>query len=236
MTQISEFATLWLIGEKLPAGFFVSWIASNGREFPWRKPGVTSFQILITEMLVRQTRAESVAQVWEELFDRYPDAESLAKARPTSLFRIIRRLGFGKMRTNALISAARWIVDSHKGCVPSDYESLIRIPHVGRYAANAVLCFAFGKKIEIVDANVQRLISRYFGFEVQSDIRRNPLVHTIANRALPRSGRHAVEHNYGILDFTAAVCKPLRPKCGHCRLSRKCAYYRSRSEERGDSS
>jgi A/G-specific adenine glycosylase len=173
-------------------------------------------------MLLRQTRAESVAKIWNSLFLQYPNAREIAMASEEKLFENLKFLGFGKMRSRALILASQWLVKYHDGEVPPKLTSLLEIPHVGSYAAHAVLCFAFGEKIEIVDGNVQRFFSRYYNLEVKADIRRNPHIPIIARAALPREKKKAALHNYGLLDFTAQICKPVKPLCEICPLSKSC--------------
>lgn len=206
--------------------FFVKWFKDHGRKFPWRREGTTPFALLITEMLLRQTRAAGVAKLWDNLFQRYPDAHALAQADKSELESLISILGFGKMRAGALIGTARWLVTHYGGQVPEDASELVKISHVGSYAAHAVLCFAYGQKKEIVDANVLRFFSRYYGIKVKPDIRRNPHVVKLAWEALPRDRNKAAEHNYGLLDFTADVCKSGRPRCEICPLSKSCAWGR----------
>lgn len=209
---------------KLKRGFFIRWFNNYGRHFPWRDKGTTPFAFLVTEMLLRQTRAASVAKLWHEFFRHYPNAPALADADPAEVIDQIAILGFGKMRGEALVSMARWLVEFHDGQVPSTRDELVAIPHVGSYAAHAVLCFGFGKRVEIVDTNVQRFFARYNGLKVKADIRRNPHVTEIARQALPRDRARAQQHNYGLLDFTADVCKPGRPRCEICPLATSCEW------------
>lgn len=156
----------------------------------------------------------------------YPDAHSIVKARRRVLVAKLKVLGFGNQRAEALQHAAKHLIENHGGAVPGSLDELLKVPHVGNYAARAVLCFAFGKKIEIVDTNVLRFFARYYGLTVKPDIRRNPVVWEIAKRAMPREKRKAQEHNYGLLDFTGEICKALRPKCGVCPLSASCIWGR----------
>lgn len=206
----------------LSRNFFVKWFREHGRKFPWREKDISPFTLLITEMLLRQTRAAGVAKLWDRLTRTYPDAPSLARANINKLEALISILGFGKMRAGALIGAAKWLVTHHGGQVPEDASELVKIPHVGSYAAHAVLCFAYGHKKEIVDVNVLRFFSRYYGIKVKADIRRNPHVVKLAWEALPREKNKAAEHNYGLLDFTADICKAGRPRCEICPLNKQC--------------
>jgi A/G-specific adenine glycosylase len=204
--------------------FFVKWYEINGRVFPWRNPGTTPFAFLVTEMLLRQTRASNVARIWESFINDYPNPKSIIKAPENELISRLKILGFGVQKTEALKSASTYLIANYEGRVPNKLLELLDVPHVGNYAARAVLCFAFGKRVEIVDTNVLRLFSRYFGIQLKPDIRRAPQAWEIAKQILPHERSKAIKHNYGILDFTADICKPGRPRCEICPLSSKCEW------------
>lgn len=204
--------------------FFVNWFKKNGRQFPWRHEGISPFRSMVTEMLLRQTRAEGVAKLWNDFFEKYPNAESLARADRRRLTRRIAILGFGKQRSEALKQASKHLVQHHGGEVPDSLDDLLKVPHIGNYAARAILCFAFNHPVEIVDVNILRFFARYYGIEVKPDIRRNPGIWELAFEALPRGRRRVQQHNYGMLDFTAGICKSGRPLCEVCPLSTSCAW------------
>jgi A/G-specific adenine glycosylase len=203
--------------------FFVSWFKKNGRQFPWRYEGISPFKCMVTEMLLRQTRAEGVAKLWSNFFNRYVNALSLAQADKGRLTKEITILGFGNQRAEALKHASNYLVQHYDGEVPDSLEELLDIPHIGNYAARAILCFAFNRPVEIVDVNILRFFARYYGIKVKPDIRRNPGVWDFAREALPRGRKRAQQHNYGLLDFTAEICKSGRPRCEVCPLSDSCA-------------
>jgi len=140
----------------------------------------------------------------------------------------IKFLGFGKKRSSALKNIGIWLIANNGGVVPSKREQLLSIPYVGSYAAHAVLCFAFDQKIEIVDANVLRLFSRYYGIELNKDARRAPISWEIARGIMPRARKEAKPHNYGLLDFTAQICKPGKPLCEICPLNNQCVFGKNR--------
>lgn len=207
--------------------FFIKWFRQHGRDFPWRRDKLDPYKSLVTEMLLRQTRAEGVAKLWDEFFDRYPDVETLASAERGELQRLVAILGFGNQRAEALTHAAKHLIERHNGKVPKSLDALLAVPHIGHYAARAVLCFAFGRPVEIVDVNVLRFFARYFGIEVKADIRRSPAAWELAARLLPKGPKRAQHHNYGLLDFTAQVCKAGRPRCEICPLASTCVYRRA---------
>ena len=207
---------------RIPADFFSNWFKSRGRSFPWREKGVSPYGMLLAEVLLKQTRAEMVARVWPSLFSRYPGAAELAFANPEALFRHISYLGFGRQRTAALIQLSAAIGEA--GGLPSKPEDLMEFPHVGIYSAHAVACFAFGQRVPVVDLSVVRVLSRLAGLEPPGDIRRAPEVWEMAWSLLPDD--EIQEHNYGLLDFAASICKARSPRCDQCPLACTCFHAR----------
>ena len=208
----------------LNKNFFATWYKKRGRVFPWRIDNIPPFTSLVTEMLLRQTRAGGVAKLWKDFFDKYYDPYLVAAANKENLFDELKILGFGNQRVEALVSASNWLINHHNGDVPKKLDQLLAIPHVGIYAARAVLCFAFNKRIEIVDVNVQRFFARYYGLEVKADVRRNPHIWQIAQEALPGGSKRTQQHNYGLLDFTAEICIAGKPLCEICPLLSSCEF------------
>ena len=206
----------------IPEGFFVHLYATAGRAFPWRKEETSPFGILVAELLLKQTHANKVAQVWPHLITRYRDAGQLAIAKADELYGIIAALGFGRQRTKALIDVGHSIAQT--GDFPSETEDLIKLPYVGVYTAHAVACFAFGHRVPVVDLSIVRTFSRIIGIEPPTDIRRAKSIWTFACSLLPKDCFK--EHNYGVLDFAALFCKPRSPNCSECPLVRECTYAR----------
>jgi len=176
-------------------------------------------------MLLRQTRASHVLSIWESFIRRYPTAKALSQARQRELIRQLKPLGFANQRSEALILAAKWLVKNTRGRIPVSVDELLKVPHIGHYSARAILSFAFGKKFEIVDSNVLRFIGRYFGVPLNADNRRNPVAWELAHSLLPHQSRHIKEHNYGLLDFTAEICRSVSPQCDICPLSKSCNWF-----------
>jgi len=205
--------------------YFVQYASAHPRSFPWRKPGVSAFELLIAELLLVQTKAEDVASVWRELITRYPSADGLARAQTRSLIRLLRPLGLQNQRARALRAVSRAVVDRFEGRVPRSIPDLLSLPHVGLYVACAVACFSFGERVPIVDANVLRVLGRIAGIDFGRELRRSPKVWNAAWGILPES-KYA-QHNYGVLDFAAEVCKARLPLCQSCALNRVCAYART---------
>lgn len=205
------------------AGVFCTWYEKNGLSYPWRREGVSPFKILLTEMLLRRTKAPMVARIWHELVESYPTANSVAAAGPRALEGQIAVLGLRRQRAEAITQASTWIAENG-GDVPCTLNGLLSIPHIGLYSAHAVLCFAFGHQVPIVDANVLRVLSRYSGLSLGLDIRRCKGAWAIATNLLPPRAEETRKHNYGLLDFCSLVCKPQRPVCQLCPITVKCCY------------
>jgi A/G-specific adenine glycosylase len=197
----------------------------HARRLPWRKRRVTPFQLLVAELLLKQTKAEDVARVWPVMLKRYATPSKLSKAPAADLRKLLRPLGFQRQRTAILKKVAGVLETRFGGQVPSRIDKLLDIPGVGLYTATAVACFAFSKRVPIVDANVLRVLSRFLGGQHPKDLRRAKVIWATAWRILPRQQPEL--HNYGILDFAAQVCK-VKPICSNCPLRIKCRYVQSR--------
>ena len=197
----------------------LSWAHDNLRTFPWRETS-DPYDILIAEILLQKTAAEKVEPVYREFLSKYPSLEDLAAADRDELAEIIYSLGLQNQRSKALISIGRTL---HRSGVPDNTDCLLKLPYVGRYAANATLCFAFEEPQPIVDANVVRVYNRIF--DVDFDYR-DEETWQFAEKVLPEA--YAWEFNLAILDFAAAICTPKTPNCEGCFFNDQCSYYRSR--------
>ena len=207
---------------RIPAGFFVDWYKERGRSFPWREEGTSPYGLLLAEILLKQTRAEVVATVWPTLVRRYPSVSDLERADPEMLYDHISCLGFGRQRTTALRKLSAALQET--GGIPTRASELMKLPHVGVYSAHAVACFAFGGRVPVVDLSIVRVLTRLAGIEPPTDIRRASEVWEIARALLP--DEEVKEHNYGLLDFAAGMCKARSPRCNECLVSPSCAYAR----------
>lgn len=202
------------------AASLLTWYGVSGRRFFWRRGPLPPFQVLVLEMLLARTHATAVDRVAPHLLMRYPDAGAMAVAGRCDIERIIRPLGLFRRRSQALIAASRGLVDSGGG-VPNSEGELLALPGVGRYAATATLCFGFGRRTAVVDSNVRRILSRYFGVEYRGEkIDSIDELWQLAARLLP--SRNVREYNWALLDLGAAICRPLRPKCADCPLNTHC--------------
>ena len=199
----------------------LSWYRRHGRDFPWRETN-KPFHLLLAELMLRRTRANQVVPVYEAFIRAYPDPESLSRANEIDIADAVYSIGLS-WRVPAFKSVAQRIVEEHDGMVPSTREDLKEMEGVGDYVAGAVLSIAFGQREWIVDANVARILKRYFGLTTIKEVRRDKLVIGLAKRFANSS--RVREAHLGLLDLASLICKSGIPLCDKCPLANGCAFY-----------
>jgi A/G-specific adenine glycosylase len=190
------------------------WYRDCGRDFPWRRTR-DPWAVLLAELMLQRTRADLVPRVFEQTISRYPTARDFAQAPGDEIERLLRPLGYHH-RNARLPLAAKHCVES----VPRTMRGLLAVPGVGRYAAAATLCFAYGRRLAVVDPSVIRVVSRLgLGESRRARPRDDPSLWAAADALVPT--RAAREWNYAILDLGATICQP-KPRCGDCPLLTVC--------------
>jgi A/G-specific adenine glycosylase len=174
---------------------------------------------LVAEVLLQRSRGKTVAKVYEELFRRWPDAPALSRARESSIASVIRPLGLLR-RAGTLRAMAREVVRLRG--VPGEFDSLVALPGVGRYAANATLVVAFGEPAPVVDGVSARVYRRYLGLRSDLPATSDPLLWEEVARATPPKASR--DWNWAVLDLAADVCLPAKPLCGECPLVARCVF------------
>lgn len=214
------------MGTAVSKDIFVSillqWYTENKRVFPWRYVS-DPFLVLVSEFFLQQTKSEDVAKYFEVLTRKYGNVSKLAQADTSFMKTIFGKLGLF-YRAERLVSAAKYVLVQFNGEIPESLEELLTIPGVGQYSGNAILCFGFGKRVGIVDANIIRIYSRVFNVRSKNvRPRTDGNLWKFAHAILPED--HFVDFNYALLDFGKLVCSSRKPKCAICPLSRVCLYY-----------
>jgi len=181
------------------------------------------FSILIGTILSARTRDESTARVVRRLFERYRNPKELAAARVRDVERIVRPIGFYRVKARRIIEVARIIASRHGGRVPKGMDALLKLPGVGRKTANCVLVYAFEVPAIPVDIHVHRISNRLglVGTKTPEE------TEEALARAIPR--RHWLEINDTFVMYGQNICKPTSPMCGECQIRRHCAHYRALS-------
>lgn len=205
--------------------FFVKhllkWHKNNRRQFPWRSER-DPYKVLIAELMLQRTQANQVARVFTNFINAYPTLSEAAAADPRKVSTILEPLGL-RHRIPRIIDVLRKIAIEYHGKIPEDYEQLISIRGIGPYTASAILCFGFGKSVPVVDVNVVRVLSRFFG--ITSSKRRphtDPAFWNLSRELIPEN--KGPEFNEALIDFAAMVCTK-DPRCSTCPLSQACHYF-----------
>jgi len=200
------------------------WHHDNRRVFVWREERRSPWEVLLSELLLRQTDAKRVAPVYEQLIKLAPTADHLGSLGVGRLEDLLQPLGLYRQRARGLVQLGAAIVEAG-GQLPRDEAALRKLPHVGPYAAGAVRVFALGECAPLPDINVGRVGGRYFGMPFRKRSEIWAVAKRIAHSCPPGSAR---EFYWAILDLSAAICKPFRPRCGDCPLATRCRFGRVR--------
>jgi A/G-specific adenine glycosylase len=222
--------------EPAPAGSFLSvrrkllaWAEAQRRELPWRGTR-DPYRIWVSEVMLQQTTVAAVLRRYEPFLSRFPDLASLAGAREDSVLAAWSGLGY-YARARNLWRAARQVLREHAGRIPSEPESLRRLPGFGEYMAAVVPSLAYGARLPAADANVARVLSRITRIGAPSGTAgHRRAVLAAAARLLPR--RDPGRLTAAVMDLGQTICLPRRPECPRCPLRAKCAAYRAGSPER----
>ncbi len=197
-----------------PRGDLLTWHASMGRTFPWRV-AADPWHVLMAEMCLHRTRAEQVLPVYLMLMELAPSPSALL-SHADEARRAMWPLGL-RWRVENVLAVAAQVQQRFGGVVPQSSPELLSMPGVGDYVAGAVLCFAFGRRTVLLDANMERIGTRLRGSKVGRMQMRMDL-YDLAGRDGPDR-----DFNYALLDLGALVCGPVRPDCANCPLSAVCA-------------
>lgn len=198
----------------------VDWHAQeNTRTLPWKEEK-DPYKIWLSEVILQQTRAEQGLPYYLRFTSTYPTVTALAAAEDEDVFRLWQGLGYYN-RCRNMLASARYIANELGGKFPDKYEAIVALKGVGTYTAAAIASFAYGLPHAVVDGNVYRVLSRYFGIETPIDGTAGKKEFTaLADALLDRNDSAA--YNQAIMDLGATVCKPANPNCDECPLQKKC--------------
>lgn len=205
----------------------MQWYKENKRSFPWREDGLTPYQVFAAEMLLRKTTAEAAEPVYENFIEQYLELSSIRKADVEEIVELLQPLGLHNKRAEAFKDIAEQCPQG----LPDTREELLELPHVGPYIADATICFGYGRKQVIIDANVARIYSRLLGkdFGTGHQMYRNQELRGIVESDLPDDGFK--DFNWALLDFGAKICTARSPSCKQCFASDYCDHYQTALED-----
>jgi len=190
------------------------------RDFSWRNCP-DPYKILIAELMLQRTKAEQVEPVYKKFLKQYPVIHTLSKAKLRSIEKYTSTLGL-HWRANNFINAAKFIVKNLNGAFPQTRKELIKIPGVGDYVGGAISAVCFNKADYVIDSNIARLINRYYNLQLTGEIRRKKIIIEKAKNLFKVKDQKTFL--FAILDFTALICKPIKPLCYQCPIKQSCKF------------
>jgi A/G-specific adenine glycosylase len=206
----------------------LAWYRANHRDLPWRRTR-DRYAIWVSELMLQQTRVETVIPYYERFLERFPDVGSLADAPLDDVLGLWAGLGYYSRARN-LHRAAQQLVREHEGALPGDAQTLRTLPGVGRYTAGAVASIAFDRPEPIVDGNVMRVLTRLRG--IDEDVKRPSVVARLWQEAADLArGESPGELNQALMELGALLCTPRAPRCLACPWIRSCRAQREGTAE-----
>ena len=201
------------------AGLIIDWYKSHKRDLPWRKTS-DPYIIWLSEIIMQQTRVEQGIPYFNRFAENFPTVKDFASAGEDKILKLWQGLGYYSRGRN-MHYTARMVMEDYAGYFPSDYDSLIRLKGIGEYTAAAIASFAANEPRAVVDGNVFRLLSRYFGIETPINSGKGKKLFTeLANELMDKD--RAGEFNQAIMEFGSLQCKPKSPDCSICPLQLGC--------------
>ena len=140
------------------------WYSANKRDLPWRNTR-DPYKIWLSEILLQQTRVAQGLPYYHRFLEQYPSVNDLANAKEEEVLKLWQGLGYYSRARN-LHATAKVVVSEHNGQFPSTYQGLLKLKGIGDYTASAIASSSFDQLEPVVDGNVYRVLSRYFGVDI----------------------------------------------------------------------
>lgn len=198
------------------------WFAEHGREFPWRKASANNYELIVAELLLQRTRAETVASFFSQFVREFPSWKRLGSASIPQLQSHLQPIGLWRRRATSIQALAQEMA-KRRGRFPKDRDEIETLPGIGQYIASAILLFCHNIPEPLIDVNMTRVLERVYRPRQLVDIRYDPYLQSLARRVV--GCMWSKELNWAILDLAALVCVAGQPQCNVCPLARICSYY-----------
>jgi len=204
----------------------LKWYAQSERPMPW-KGEKNAYLIWLSEIILQQTRVEQGLSYFLKFKEKYPTINNLANAPEVEVMKLWEGLGYYSRARN-LHTAAKFIAEQLDGNFPTKYEDILALKGVGPYTAAAISSFAYNLPYAVVDGNVYRVLSRYFGLD-------QPIDSTLGKKLFSALAQELLavkepgKYNQAIMDFGATHCTPKNAKCAICNLATACIAFNNKS-------
>ncbi len=197
----------------------LSWYAKNKRDLPWR--GTTDpYKIWLSEVMLQQTRVAQGMPYYFRFLENFPTIFDLANADEERILKLWQGLGYYSRARN-LHQTAKFIAFNRNGVFPDSYNELLKLKGIGDYTASAIASICFKELQPVVDGNVYRVLSRYFGIDTPINSSKGiKLFKQLAREVMDKN--EISSYNQGLMEFGAIQCKPQTPDCSNCVLNASC--------------
>jgi len=198
----------------------LAWYDKNKRMLPWRESELSPYAIWVSEIMLQQTRVETVIPYYEKWLKLFPTVEALANASERDVLNAWEGLGYYSRARN-FHKAAKIVVEKYDSQLPGDLNELGKLPGVGRYTVGALASIIFGMDEPALDGNLKRVYSRLFDVDIPIDSSEGEKVlWRIARENVPKG--KAADFNQALMDLGAMICVPKNPRCLICPVLKDC--------------
>ncbi len=200
----------------------LNWYLEYKRDLPWRGTN-DAYVIWLSEVILQQTRVEQGLPYFNRFLENYPTVVDFASATETQILKLWQGLGYYSRGRNMLFTAIQ-VRDQHDGVFPTNYDTLIKLKGIGDYTAAAIASFSANERKAVLDGNVFRVLSRFFGIAEPINSSNGKKQFLALAQSLIED-QNASLYNQAIMEFGALQCKPKSPDCSICPLQSECSAY-----------
>lgn len=197
----------------------IYWYLNNKRELPWRKTK-DPYLVWLSEIMLQQTRVAQGLPYFVRFTEAYKTVFDLAKSDESTVLKLWQGLGYYSRARN-LHFTAKYVANKLNGVFPNNYKELLKLKGIGDYTASAIASVCFDEPVAVVDGNVYRVLSRYFGIKTPINSTKGIKEFKEIAQTLIDSSQPGI-YNQAIMDFGALHCKPQNPLCDTCPFSGSC--------------
>ena len=204
------------------SNLLIKWYLKNKRDLPWRNT-TDSYSIWLSEIILQQTRVAQGLPYYLRFIETFPTVFDLARASENDVLVLWQGLGYYSRARN-MHKTAQYVANELNGVFPKTYSELKKLKGVGDYTAAAIASFCHDEEVPVVDGNVYRVLSRYFGVKEDiSNTATKKVFVEIAKELIPKGKSHLF--NQAIMEFGALQCLPKKADCMNCVFNNSCFAY-----------
>ena len=200
----------------------LEWYELNKRLLPWRNTN-EPYRIWLSEIMLQQTRVAQGIPYYMSFVDAFPTVQDLAAASEEQVLKLWQGLGYYSRARN-LHATAKIITEKYNGKFPDTYKELLQLKGIGDYTASAIASICFGRAEAVVDGNVYRVLSRYYGIDLPINGSEGILYFKELAKEI-MDAKNIRDYNQGIMEFGALQCTPKNPDCNSCPLQKSCVAF-----------